>query len=132
MKLQTCALLLLFSGSLHSAELVLKNGKILKVDAEFGQASALAVDNGRIVAIGDESDVASHIESGTQVIDLEGRTVIPGLIDNHMHLVRAAQNWQQADPAGRRARLSGGTAANCGCRQKGQARSVVDRQWWLC
>lgn len=95
MKLQTCALLLLFSGSLHSAELVLKNGKILKVDAEFGQASALAVDKGRIVAVGDESDVKSHIESGTQVIDLKGRTVIPGLIDNHMHLVRAAQNWQQ-------------------------------------
>lgn len=95
MKRQTCALLLLFSGSLHSAELVLKNGQILKVDADFGQASAMAVDKGRIVAIGDESDIASHIESGTQVVDLQGRTVIPGLIDNHMHLVRAAQNWQQ-------------------------------------
>lgn len=95
MKQQTCALLLLFSGSLQSAELVLKNGHILKVDAEFGQASALAIDGGRIVAIGDESDITSHITESTEVIDLEGRTVIPGLIDNHMHLVRAAQNWQQ-------------------------------------
>lgn len=95
MKRQTCALLLLFSGALQSAELVLKNGNILKVDAAFGQASALAVDDGRIVAIGDESDIISHITKSTEVIDLEGRTVIPGLIDNHMHLVRAAQNWQQ-------------------------------------
>jgi predicted amidohydrolase YtcJ len=95
MKLQSCALLLLLSGSLHSAELVLKNGNILKVDAEFGQASALAVDEGKIVAIGDESDIISHITEHTEVIDLKGRTVIPGLIDNHMHLVRAAQNWRQ-------------------------------------
>ncbi len=95
MKLRSCVLLLLFSGSLQSAELVLTNGKILKVDAEFGQASALAVDGGKIVAIGDEPDVANHITETTKVIDLKGRTVIPGLIDNHMHLVRAAQNWRQ-------------------------------------
>lgn len=95
MKLQTCALLMFFSSSLHSAEVVLMNGNILKVDAQFGEASALAVDSGRIVAIGSDTEVTRHITSDTQVVDLKGRTVIPGLIDNHMHLIRAAQNWQQ-------------------------------------
>ncbi|MDI3326469.1 hypothetical protein QKW35_18985 [Pontibacterium granulatum] len=84
MKLQIGVLLLLFSGSLYSAELVLKNGKILKVDAEFGQASALVVDNGRIVAIGDESDVASHINTGTQVVYTAA--ILPTVV--------AQANWQ--------------------------------------
>lgn len=94
MKLHTCALVLLFSGPLQSAELVLTNGKIIKVDDTFSQASALAVDKGRIVAVGDDSEMAAHIKADTKVIDLNGRTVIPGLIDNHMHLVRAAQTWK--------------------------------------
>ena len=74
-------------------EQVLRNGKILTVDEEFSIVEALAIDGERIVALGSDADIAEHIGPDTQVIDLEGRTVIPGLIDNHMHFIRAVQRW---------------------------------------
>ncbi len=75
------------------ADTVLINGKILTVDNEFTVVEALAVQGGRIVAIGDNESVARLTSSLTEVIDLQGRTVIPGLIDNHMHFIRAVQRW---------------------------------------
>ncbi len=74
-------------------EQVLRNGKILTVDEEFSIVEALAIDGERIVALGSDADIAEHIGPDTQVIDLEGRTVVPGLIDNHMHFIRAVQRW---------------------------------------
>lgn len=72
---------------------VLNNGKILTVDNEFSIAEAVAIDGGRIVAVGSNTEIAEHIGPDTQVIDLQGRTVIPGLIENHMHFIRAVQRW---------------------------------------
>jgi len=79
--------------SVNPAEQVLRNGKILTVDSEFSIVEALAIEGGRIVAMGDDAAIAGHIGPDTRVIDLEGRTVIPGLIDNHMHFIRAVQRW---------------------------------------
>ncbi|WP_271274548.1 amidohydrolase [Aliamphritea hakodatensis] len=93
MKLPVSILFISLSSTAFSAELVLNNGNILQVDSGFNTASAIAIDAGEIVAIGSDKEVSTHITDTTEVIDLEGRTVIPGLIDNHMHLVRAAQNW---------------------------------------
>ncbi|WP_315983765.1 amidohydrolase family protein [Aliamphritea spongicola] len=93
MKLPVSILFISLSSTAFSAELVLNNGNILQVDSGFNTASAVAIDAGKIVAIGSDKEVSTHINDSTVVIDLEGRTVIPGLIDNHMHLVRAAQNW---------------------------------------
>ncbi|EAR60192.1 hypothetical protein MED92_11834 [Oceanospirillum sp. MED92] len=86
---------LLISGAVGASDLVLTNGKILTVDSLFSEAQAIAIDGGRIVAIGSNASVAKHIKADTKLIDLNGKTVIPGLIDNHMHLVRGAQNWQR-------------------------------------
>lgn len=72
---------------------VLTNGKILTVDGEFSIVEALAIQAERIVAVGTSQDIAEFIGPNTDVIDLEGRTVIPGLIDNHMHFIRAVQRW---------------------------------------
>ena len=72
---------------------VLNNGKILTVDSEFSIAEAVAIDGDRIVAVGSNTEIAEHIGPDTQVIDLQGRTVIPGLIENHMHFIRAVQRW---------------------------------------
>ena len=72
---------------------VLNNGKILTVDNEFSIAEAVAIDGDRIVAVGSNTEIAEHIGPDTQVIDLQGRTVIPGLIENHMHFIRAVQRW---------------------------------------
>ena len=76
------------------ADLVLTNGRILTVDARFSTAAAVAIAGGRIARVGSDADVAALAGPRTRRIDLSGRTVIPGLIDNHMHLLRAGTTWQ--------------------------------------
>ena len=73
------------------AELVLLYAKVLTVDDRFREAAALAVRDGRFVAVGSNEDVRPHIGSGTRVIDGRGRTVVPGLIDTHVHALDVAE-----------------------------------------
>src|SRR5205823_12530017 len=75
-------------------DLILSNGKIITVDERFTIAQALAIKGDRIVAVGATSDITRLAGAGTRRIDLRGRSVIPGLIDNHMHLLRAGATWQ--------------------------------------
>ncbi len=75
------------------ADRVLMNGKILTVDQEFSVAQALAIQGNRIVAVGSDELLSEYVGDSTEVLDLQGRTVIPGLIDNHMHFIRAIQRW---------------------------------------
>jgi urease alpha subunit len=77
----------------QDADTVLVNGTILAVDAAFSTHDALAVRGGKIVAIGRTADIRKLAGSGTRTIDLNGRTVIPGLIDSHMHATRAALSF---------------------------------------
>ena len=77
----------------NAPDTVFINGKILTADDDFNIVSALAVDGERIVAVGDTETVAALAGEGTNVVDLQGKTVIPGLIDNHMHFIRATQRW---------------------------------------
>ena len=74
-------------------DLVLTNGKIITVDERFAIAEAVAVADERIVAVGSSDDIAALGGSNTTVIDVGGRAVIPGIIDNHMHLLRAGTTW---------------------------------------
>src|SRR5437879_1837274 len=74
----------------NAADSVLLNGKIVTLDPAAPAAEALAVRDGKIIAIGRTADIRALAGSGTRVIDLAGRTVIPGLIDSHMHAIRAA------------------------------------------
>jgi predicted amidohydrolase YtcJ len=78
------------------ADLVLRNAKILTVDDGFREAAALAARDGRFVAVGSNDDVQPYIGRGTRVIDGRGRTVVPGLIDTHVHAldVAAAESAQ--------------------------------------
>jgi predicted amidohydrolase YtcJ len=73
------------------ADLILHNGKIVTVDSAFSIAEAVAVKDGRVVAVGRNADVLAR-ERGpkTRVIDLKGQTVLPGLTDTHMHPLGAA------------------------------------------
>ena len=64
---------------------ILHNGKIVTVDDTFSIAEAVAIADGRIVAVGVESDVRALAGERTRLTDLEGRTVLPGLIDTHTH-----------------------------------------------
>jgi len=74
-------------------DLVLSNGKIITVDERFNIAQAVAIKGDRIVAVGTNQEIAQLAGPNTRRIDLMGRAVIPGLIDNHIHLLRAATTW---------------------------------------
>ena len=69
-----------------AADMILHNGKILTVDANFSTAEAVAITGNQIEAVGSNQDVLKLAGPNTQVIDLKGRTVIPGLIDTHRHI----------------------------------------------
>ena len=68
-----------------AADLVIVNGKVITVNQNFEIASAVAVKDGRIVAVGDNDDVKTLITPATEVIDLDGQTMLPGINDSHMH-----------------------------------------------
>lgn len=72
------------------ADLVLVGAKVLTVDARFTEARALAVRDGRFVAVGSDDEVRPYIGPSTRVIQGGGRTVIPGLIDTHVHALGVA------------------------------------------
>jgi predicted amidohydrolase YtcJ len=80
------------STAAEPADTILVNGKIVTVDDRFTIAQALAIKNRRIVAVGSNSDVRGRAGGKTRVMDLQGRTVIPGLIDGHSHWIRAAEH----------------------------------------
>ncbi len=75
-------------------DIILTNGKIVTVDERFTIAQGLAISRDRIVAVGTTADITRLAGPNTRRIDLAGKTVIPGLIDNHMHLLRAGTTWQ--------------------------------------
>src|SRR5258706_1116567 len=70
---------------------ILVNGKLVVYDG--APAQALAVRDGRIAAIGDSSGIRALAGPSTRVIDLGGRMVIPGLIDSHIHAIRAGLSY---------------------------------------
>ena len=74
------------AGGAQEADRAYVNGNIYTVDEKFSTASALAVKDGRFIYVGDEAGVKAHIGPRTFVFDLEGKTVIPGLHDAHVHI----------------------------------------------
>jgi predicted amidohydrolase YtcJ len=81
------------SGALaQTADTVLVNGKVVTVDDRFTVAQGLAIKGERIIKVGTTTEIEALKGPSTQTIDLNGRTVIPGLIDNHAHWVRAAEH----------------------------------------
>jgi predicted amidohydrolase YtcJ len=81
------------SASAQAPDTIFINGKIVTLDARSTLATGLAVTNGRIAATGSSDDVRKLAGPSTRVIDLRGRTVIPGLIDSHLHAIRAALSF---------------------------------------
>jgi predicted amidohydrolase YtcJ len=89
----TLLLALLVSPALaQPADLVLRGGNIVTVDGAWHIAQALAIKDGRFLTVGTDAAVAAHVGPGTQVVELSGKTVVPGLIDSHLHQLFAALN----------------------------------------
>ncbi len=93
-------------ASADPADLLLVNGKIITQDASSSVKEAIAIEAGRVVATGSAAELRKLAGPSTRVIDLGGRTVIPGLIDSHIHAIRAGfryateVNWEGATSFG--------------------------------
>lgn len=79
--------------SAPTPDLILINGKFATLDRANPQADAVALTGGKFTAVGTRDDVMRLAGSSTEVIDLKGRRVIPGLIDSHMHIIRGGLNY---------------------------------------
>ena len=71
-----------------AADTIFYNGKVITVDESFSIASAMAIKDGRFLAVGQDEDMLSLAGLATDRIDLEGQTVVPGFIDSHIHAIR--------------------------------------------
>jgi len=92
--LATLSLALTTTGAFAQIpDTILLNGKIVTADERSTVHQALAVRDGRIVALGKSAAIKRLAGKATRVVDLGGRTVIPGLIDSHMHAIRAALSY---------------------------------------
>ena len=79
------------------ADLVLLHGNLVTLEASHPRAHALAVQGGRIVAIGSDADIQPYIGKSTQVLDLTGMTAVPGFIEGHGHFLELGDSLMQLD-----------------------------------
>lgn len=77
------------------ADLIIVNGKVLTVDANFSRASAVAIRGDKFVAVGSDADIRKLAGPTTRTIDAGGRTVIPGIVEGHLHATQAARGDAQ-------------------------------------
>jgi predicted amidohydrolase YtcJ len=81
-------------GMVIFADAVYHNGKIITVDERFTVTQALAVRDGKIMAVGSNAEILDLVGPKTRRLDLKGKTILPGFIDTHSHLFQyAAANW---------------------------------------
>ncbi|GGF77469.1 amidohydrolase [Azorhizobium oxalatiphilum] len=77
----------------QTPDIILHNGRVTTLDRSNPVASAIAVKDGLFLAVGTDAEVMALKGTGTRVVDLKGRRVLPGLIDNHTHVVRGGLNY---------------------------------------
>ncbi|WFR97913.1 amidohydrolase [Rhizobium tumorigenes] len=75
------------------ADLILHHGLFTTLDRTNPTASAVAIKDGKFLAVGSDAEVIVHAGTDTKTIDLKGRRVLPGLIDNHTHVIRGGLNF---------------------------------------
>lgn len=80
-------------AAMPTKDLILTNAKITTLDRANPQAQAVAIRDGRILAVGTEAEVRAASSPDATLIDAKGRRVIPGLIDSHMHIIRGGLNY---------------------------------------
>ena len=78
----------------NSASLILHHGKVITVDQQFRVVQAIAISGDKIIATGTNQEILKLKNQSTELINLKGKTVIPGLIDNHAHFIRAPEHME--------------------------------------
>src|SRR5580692_7957613 len=76
-----------------SANLILRNGRFTTLNPSLPSATAIAITDGRFTTVGRETEVMPLAGPHTRVVDMKGRRVLPGLIDNHLHIIRGGLNF---------------------------------------
>lgn len=76
-----------------TADIIFYNGDLHTVDRGNPRAKAVAIKDGKFVAVGSDAEAMAFRGDATQVVDLQGRTVVPGLNDSHLHLIRGGLNY---------------------------------------
>jgi predicted amidohydrolase YtcJ len=84
------------SGLAQTADTVLVNGNVVTVDDRKPRAEALAIQGERILSVGSNEEILRLKDAGTRVIDLAGKTVVPGLVDGHLHFARLGADRGQS------------------------------------
>lgn len=75
------------------ADLILFNGKIHSFNAETPNVTAVAIKDGKFIAVGNDSDIMTFAHEETKIIDLQNKRVVPGINDSHIHLIRGGLNY---------------------------------------
>ncbi len=83
-----------------AADLVVTNAKIYTVDDAHPRAQAMVIKDGKVIFVGDNRGARTFIGSNTQQMDLDGKTVIPGMVDAHGHLANLGQRLKGVDLVG--------------------------------
>jgi predicted amidohydrolase YtcJ len=76
-----------------AADSILMNGKIITLDDASSIVQAIAIHDGKVLAVGSNEDIRKRADARTNTIDLGGRTVVPGLMDSHIHALRAGLTY---------------------------------------
>lgn len=74
-------------------DLILHNGRFTTLDRSNPTATAVAIQDGLFLEVGSDSEIMALAGAGTKIVDLKGKRVLPGLIDNHTHVVRGGLNY---------------------------------------
>jgi predicted amidohydrolase YtcJ len=85
------------SGAAGPADIVLTNGKVITVDEKFSIAQAVAIRGDRILAVGTNQQINTLAGPSTRRVDLRGRALMPGFIDNHAHYQEEGAYWTLED-----------------------------------
>ncbi len=80
-----------------AADLVLRGGHVVTVDSTLGETSAVAVKGDTIVAVGSDADIERWIGADTRVVELDGRTALPGFVESHGHFMGLGQARMELD-----------------------------------
>ena len=119
------ALAVAFSSGqvLAAADLVLVNGKVFTAERNNPQVQAIAIEGGKLVAVGTDAQARALADAHTQVIDLQGKRVMPGLIDTHSHAIFGGLQLSGADLGGEAVPLDDLEARLRAWRDDGRARN---------
>ncbi|MGF1700822.1 amidohydrolase family protein [Photobacterium makurazakiensis] len=91
----------LTAGEFKTADTIYSNAKVITMDSQQAEAESIAIKDGKIVLVGSDKEVSQLKGGSTKVIDVEGKTIVPGFIDSHGHFSIVAQtiNYANVSPS---------------------------------